>query len=65
MKNEKTNEECINSDLTELHGPLIGGSTLCKVLGFNSAEAFRQAFFRGQIPVKVFCIPNRRGKFAL
>jgi hypothetical protein len=45
--------------------PLIGGKELILSLGYPSAAAFRQAQRRGQLPIEVFSIPNRRGKFAL
>ncbi|EQD47073.1 hypothetical protein B2A_08594, partial [mine drainage metagenome] len=45
--------------------PLIGGEDLRRVLGYASREAMRQAISRGTIPVPVFDVPNRRGKFAL
>jgi len=45
--------------------PLIGGKELFLSLGYPSAAAFRQAQRRGQLPIEVFSIPNRRGKFAL
>lgn len=45
--------------------PLIGGEDLRRVLGYASREAMRQAVARGTIPVPVFDVPNRRGKFAL
>lgn len=64
MEEKKSQEERIAKELVEANGPLIGGSALRKALGFPSAEAFRQASFRGHVPVKVFSIPNRRGKFA-
>lgn len=46
-------------------GPLIWGKHLMKALGFPSQQAFRQAVRRGKVPVKVFEIAGRRGKFAL
>ena len=52
-------------DLEARHGPLLSGTALQKMLGFPSAAAFRQAASRGQLPVAVFTIPNRRGRFAL
>lgn len=52
-------------DLQSRFGPLLGGQDLVKSLGYKSAAAFRQAVKRGTIPVEVFEIPNRRGKFAL
>lgn len=44
--------------------PLVGGAELETQLGFKSSGAFRQALHRNALPVRVFSIPNRRGKFA-
>ncbi|PTQ88535.1 hypothetical protein [Agitococcus lubricus] len=52
-------------DIQRQYGPLVGGADLLKILGFPSSEAFRQALSRGSIPVPIFAIPHRRGKFAL
>lgn len=52
-------------DLDTMHGPLLNGTALYRALGLPSAAAFRQAASRGQLPVPVFTIPNRRGRFAL
>jgi hypothetical protein len=58
-------ETVLSQELTHAHGPLMGGAALWKALGFTSSDAFRQAHSRGLLPVPVFNIPNRRGKFAL
>jgi hypothetical protein len=55
----------LEDELTERYGPLISGNNLRRVLGYNSPEAFRQALARKTMPIHVFSIPNRRGKFAL
>lgn len=47
------------------YGPMLGGSTLRKVLGYPSAAALRMALNRGLVKVPVFEIENRRGRFAL
>ena len=52
-------------DIQRQYGPLVGGTDLLQILGFPSSEAFRQALSRGSIPVPIFAIPHRRGKFAL
>lgn len=46
------------------YGPLVGGPELERLLGFTSSAAFRQAAYRDRLPVKVFSLPDRRGKFA-
>ncbi len=52
-------------DLRSQHGPILGGADLSKALGYRSLAAFRQARRRGQVEVKLFSLPNRRGVFAL
>lgn len=52
-------------DLRNQHGPVLGGADLSKALGYRSLAAFRQARRRGQVEVKLFSLPNRRGVFAL
>lgn len=53
------------ADLERQHGPLLGGAALYRALGLPSAAAFRQAMSRNAVPVRVFAIPHRRGRFAL
>ncbi len=55
----------IERDLLDRHGPLIADDALRVALGYRSMEAFRQAIARKTVPVAVFGIPDRRGKFAL
>ena len=55
----------LESDLLARYGPVIGNAELSKALGFSSLDAFRQALSRGLLPVPIFSIPRRRGKFAL
>lgn len=51
--------------LLERFGPLIGGADLRRALGFRSDVTFHRAARQGQLPVKVFKIEGRRGKYAL
>ena len=46
------------------HGPLLSGEDLWRNLGFRNSAAFRQAKLRGQLDIRVFSLPNRRGTFA-
>jgi hypothetical protein len=55
----------LESDLIREYGPVISRESLCAALGYSSMNAFRQALSRGTVPVRVFDIPMRRGKFAL
>lgn len=44
---------------------MISGEALRTALGYPSMEAFRQALSRKTVPIPVFSIDARRGKFAL
>ncbi|GFD82388.1 hypothetical protein KUL118_52500 [Tenacibaculum sp. KUL118] len=69
MKNEEEIQklaEQLENDLLLMYGsPLITGEDLQKAMGFRSVDALRQAIVRQTIPVKVFSLDNRRGKYAL
>jgi hypothetical protein len=54
----------IENVLTARYGWLVGGDELVRLLGYPSHGAFRQALSRGLVPIPVFPIPNRQGKFA-
>lgn len=53
------------TELTDLYGPLVSGKTLRSILAFPTQAAFQQAAARNLLPVPVFSIEHRRGKFAL
>lgn len=55
----------LERDLLSHYGPMIGQDQLRQVLGYPTIDAFRQALSRRQLPVPVFVLPNRRGKYAL
>jgi hypothetical protein len=57
--------EALEAYLTHTLGAVVGGATLSRTLGFRSQDAFRRALARDRIPVRVFCIEGRRGRFAL
>lgn len=57
--------EMIERDLFDRHGPMISDETLRIALGYRSTEAFRQAITRKTVPVPVFTVEKRRGKYAL
>ncbi|MEM9469812.1 MAG: hypothetical protein AAF988_06585 [Pseudomonadota bacterium] len=62
----KQRVEHIENELLMLYkSPMIGGEDLINVLGYKTNDAFRQAHVRNTLPVKVFAIKGRRGKFAL
>lgn len=64
-KADRKIESELAAEMLRLHGPLIGGDALRQALGFPSADAFRQALHRNKLPIAVFALPYRRGKFAL
>lgn len=51
--------------MMERYGAVIGGRNLRTLLGFRSSTAFGQAVCRGDIPIRFFKLPRRRGYFAL
>lgn len=51
--------------LTRTLGTVVGGAALSRALGYPSQGAFRQAVARGRLPVRVFELEGRRGRFAL
>jgi hypothetical protein len=59
----RTLEE-IAARLTLLYGGIVGGVRLTHLLGYPSQAAFRKAVERDRLPVPVFTIAGRRGKFA-
>lgn len=46
-------------------GPLMGGEDLRRALGYRTWAAFARAVRMDGIGIRVFEIPNRRGRFAL
>lgn len=58
-------EQILQTQLLERYGPTLSGRDLSQALGFPSPTAFRQAALRGRLPVPVFQVPHRRGRFAL
>jgi hypothetical protein len=57
--------DTLERDLLSRYGPLIGQDDLRRALGYPSMDAFRQASARKQLPIPVFPLQNRRGKYAL
>lgn len=51
-------------DLAREYGEVIPGNRLWQLLGYRSANAFRQAVHRRRTPVRCFRIAHRRGVFA-
>jgi hypothetical protein len=58
-------EADLRHTLENRHGTVMSGKALWTSLGYRSVETFRRAAVKGDLPVPVFEIPGRRGKFAL
>lgn len=58
-------KQIFERDLLEQFGPLMGGNELQRALGFKSSVTFRRDARLGRLPVEVFEVEGRRGKFAL
>ena len=57
-------EDKILDRLLAAHGELMGGMDLAKCLGYRTARAFQHAATSALLPVKVFTVHGRRGRFA-
>ena len=55
----------LEADMLAKYGPLLTGDSLREALGYRSMDAMRQAALRGTLPIPLFLIKHRRGKFAL
>jgi hypothetical protein len=55
----------LEDKLMKEYGPLMTGAPLTAALGYPSQDSFRQAVAQHSLPVAVFLIEKRRGKFAL
>jgi hypothetical protein len=44
---------------------VVGGPTLWRLLGYRTGDAFRKAAQRKTLPVPVFKLAGRQGRFAL
>lgn len=55
----------LEADLVRDYGHLLSGEKLYTLLGFKTLSSYKQAVWRDQIPVPIFSIEKRQGKFAL
>ncbi len=58
-------EKSLEADLFSRHGPMMTGDALYAALGYVTKAAFRQSLVRKTVPIPVFELEHRRGKFAL
>lgn len=64
-KSDESLAALLERELAQQHGPMMTGEALRLALGYSSKDAFRQAIARKTVPIPVFGIEKRRGKFAL
>ena len=66
-KNEMEQDpiETLERGLLDKYGPLMASDDLRGALGYPTMEAFRQALSRKTVPIPVFSLEKRRGKYAL
>ena len=62
---EHGNYEAFESQVFEQFGLLMGSNELARALSFTSLASFRQACRRGKIPIPMFKIEGRAGRFAI
>jgi hypothetical protein len=56
----------IEQDLLQLFGtPVLNLNQLQRALNYRSVAAVKQSILRKTMPIRVFELPSRRGKFAL
>lgn len=51
--------------LLKEYGPILSGDLLSSCLGYPTIGSFRKSVSRNTVPITIFTIPNRKGKFAL
>ncbi|WP_194866489.1 hypothetical protein [Pseudoalteromonas sp. PPB1] len=57
--------EDFETQLLRLYGsPVLSGENLSTALGYSSLDAFRQAIHRKTVPVPLYTMENRRGRYA-
>lgn len=55
----------LESDLMGKHGPTMTGDDLLRALGYTSKAGLRQSVVKKTVPIPLFNMEHRRGKFAL
>ncbi|MDP9911927.1 hypothetical protein J2W27_004051 [Variovorax boronicumulans] len=57
--------KALEERLTQRHGLILPSAALAAALGYPTMRAYHQAVLRQTIPVRLFHIEHRRGRFAL
>jgi hypothetical protein len=55
----------LETTLVQQYGFMLGQGELTRILAYPTTSAFRRAAYRRQLPIAVFSIEHRKGKFAL
>jgi hypothetical protein len=70
-KNEQSDSDflrlrdSLDEDFLKLYGPVLTGDEIQKALRYPSVDAYRKSVTLQRVPVPLFEMENRRGKFAL
>jgi hypothetical protein len=51
--------------LCKVNGPIMQGEALYKALGYKTLAGFNKAYYRGTVPIPVFKVKNKKGRYAL
>ncbi len=65
MSSIATLTKVLEETLLKEYGPILSDDLLRTCLGYPTIGAFRKSVSRDTVPVTVFTIANRSGKFAL
>lgn len=57
--------ETLEAELVGRFGMMLGSEALREVLNYRTRSAYQQAIARDQVPVPLFPLRHRRGRFAL
>jgi hypothetical protein len=55
----------LHESLLQKYGTVVGGTDLSRILGYKSTDTLRKAIQNKTLPLAVFSIPGRKGKFAV
>jgi len=60
-----TTELELRRNLEQTFGRMMSSKQIGQLLVYPSAAAFRQALHRGAVKIRMFTLPQRRGRFAV
>ncbi|WP_256647080.1 hypothetical protein [Thermomonas paludicola] len=57
-------QDALETQYLRAFGAVLSAAQTAQVLGYRSTAALAKARSRGQLPIKMFALPHRRGLFA-